>query len=36
MGSDSGISLPRVSRGSNKFFVHESQDDSNECVLNDF
>ena len=29
MGSDSGISLPRVYKYSNKFFVHESQDDSN-------
>ena len=29
MGSDSGISLPRVYKCSNKFFVHESQDDSN-------
>ena len=29
MGSDSGISLPRVYKYSNSFFVHESQVDSN-------
>ena len=36
MGSDSGISLPRVYKYSNTFFVHESQVDSIECVLDDF
>ena len=36
MGSGSGISLPRVSECSNKFFVHDTQVDSNSLSLNGF